>query len=45
MFFADFQGHPEDERVKRALQQLDERCTYVRLIGAYPEVSSEVDSR
>ena len=42
VFFVDFQGHPEDERVKRALEKLDERCTYVRLIGAYPEVSSEV---
>jgi chorismate mutase / prephenate dehydratase len=42
VFFVDFQGHPEDELVKRALEKLDERCTYVRLIGAYPEVSSEV---
>jgi chorismate mutase / prephenate dehydratase len=42
VFFVDLQGHPEDGRVKRALEKLDERCTYVRLIGAYPEVSSEV---
>ena len=42
VFFADFQGHPEDERVKTALAKLDERCTYVRLIGAYPEVSGQV---
>ncbi|CAN5221349.1 prephenate dehydratase [soil metagenome] len=38
VFFVDFQGHPEDERVKRALEKLAERCTYVGLIGAYPEV-------
>ena len=42
VFFADFQGHPEEDRVVRALKNLEERCTYVRLIGAYPEVSSEV---
>lgn len=41
VFFADLQGHPEDERVARALAALEERCTYVRLIGAYPEVRSE----
>jgi chorismate mutase/prephenate dehydratase len=42
VFFADFQGHPEEERVARALQALEEHCPYVSLIGAYPEVSSEV---
>ncbi len=42
VFFADFQGHPEEDRVVGALKNLEERCTYVRLIGAYPEVSSEV---
>jgi chorismate mutase / prephenate dehydratase len=42
VFFADFRGHPEEERVKRALAALEEHCPYVSLIGAYPEVSSEV---
>jgi chorismate mutase / prephenate dehydratase len=42
VFFADLQGHPEEERVKRALAALEEHCPYVALIGAYPEVSSEV---
>jgi chorismate mutase / prephenate dehydratase len=42
VFFADFQGHPEEERVSRALAALEEHCPYVSLIGAYPEVSSEV---
>jgi chorismate mutase/prephenate dehydratase len=42
VFFADFQGHPEEERVRRALADLEEHCPYVGLIGAYPEVSSEV---
>jgi chorismate mutase/prephenate dehydratase len=42
VFFADFQGHPEEERVERALAALEEHCPYVSLIGAYPEVSSEM---
>lgn len=40
VFFIDLQGHPEDEHVGRALAVLEERCTYVGLIGAYPEVDS-----
>ena len=42
VFFADFQGHPEEERVRNALEGLEEHCPYVSLIGAYPEVPSEV---
>ena len=42
VFFADFQGHPDEERVKGALEALEEHCPYVVLIGAYPEVPSEV---
>lgn len=41
VFFADFQGHPEEERVKRALAVLEEHCPYVELTGAYPDVSPE----
>lgn len=42
VFFADFRGHPEEERVSRALEGLEEHCPYVSLIGAYPEVPPEV---
>ena len=42
VFFADFLGHPEEDRVKRALEALEEHCPYVGVIGAYPEVSPEV---
>ena len=41
VFFADFQGHPEEERVQRALEDLEEYCPYVSLVGAYPEVLPE----
>ena len=39
VFFVDFEGHPDDEKVKRALTKLDEHTTYLTLIGAYPEIS------
>ena len=42
VFFADFDGHPEEERVQRALAALEEHCPYVSLIGAYPAASTEV---
>jgi chorismate mutase/prephenate dehydratase len=42
VFFADFQGHPEEERVARALEALEEYCPYVSVIGAYPEMPGEV---
>lgn len=41
VFFADFLGHPQEERVGRALESLEEHCPYVGLVGAYPEVSPE----
>ena len=41
VFFADFLGHPEEDRVKRALEALEEHCPYVSLIGAYPEISPD----
>src|SRR4051812_2050998 len=41
VFFADLQGHPEEERVARALKALEEHCPYVSLLGAYPEAPSE----
>jgi len=42
VFFADFEGHPEEERVQRALAALEEHCPYVSLIGAYPSVPTEM---
>jgi chorismate mutase / prephenate dehydratase len=42
VFFADFVGHPEEERVQRALEALEDHCPYVSLIGAYPAVPPEM---
>ncbi len=35
-FFVDFLGHAEDPPVKRALQELEDRCTYLKVLGSFP---------
>ena len=35
--FADFQGHENDEPVKRALEDLRKQSIYVNVLGSYPE--------
>ena len=36
VFFVDLEGHEEDERVKKALEELRERAKMVRVLGSYP---------
>ena len=36
VFFAEMEGHIADERVLEALEQLEELCTNVNVIGSYP---------
>ena len=36
VFFADLDGHPDDDGVARALNQLDDVCASVRVLGAWP---------
>ena len=36
VFFIDFEGHVSDANVERALQQLGERASYVKVLGSYP---------
>lgn len=36
VFFAEMDGHIADERVIVALEQLEESCRYVNVIGSYP---------
>ncbi len=36
-FFADIEGAPGDAGVDRALEELAFHCTYVRLLGSYPQ--------
>jgi chorismate mutase/prephenate dehydratase len=36
VFFVDFVGHKDDEAVKRALAELEEKCLFLRTLGSYP---------
>jgi len=35
-FFVDFVGHRLDKNVKRALNQLEDMCKYLKILGSYP---------
>ena len=35
-FYADIEGHPEDENVKLALEELDFFTDYIKILGTYP---------
>ena len=36
VFYADIKGHREDAQVAAALQELNERAAFVKIIGSYP---------
>ena len=35
-FFVDLEGHRLDSNVKRALDQLEDMCKYLKILGSYP---------
>lgn len=35
-FYAEIEGHPEDENVQRAMDELDHFTTEIRIMGTYP---------
>ena len=35
-FVVDFIGHQEDEKVRGALEHLEESCEQIRILGSYP---------
>ncbi len=35
-FFVDFEGHQLDTNVKKALNQLEGMCKYLKVVGSYP---------
>ena len=37
VFFADIEGHAEDEAVKKALSELEESAAMLKLLGSYPK--------
>ncbi len=40
LFFADVDGHVEDEPVKKALDQVRKRCDRLEVLGSYPKSES-----
>ncbi|MBP9855006.1 MAG: prephenate dehydratase [Candidatus Omnitrophica bacterium] len=37
-FFVDFEGHRSDRNVKLALNQLENMCKYLKIVGSYPSL-------
>jgi chorismate mutase/prephenate dehydratase len=37
VFFIDFEGFAEDEKVQAALKEMKEQCLFLRILGSYPE--------
>ena len=35
-FFVDLQGHRENAKVKKALEELKKQCMYLKVLGSYP---------
>ncbi|MEM0383820.1 MAG: prephenate dehydratase [Candidatus Caldarchaeum sp.] len=40
-FFVDFEGHQEDDKVRRALVELASLTTFVKVLGSYPRAQTE----
>ncbi|MER3423268.1 MAG: prephenate dehydratase [Nitrospiraceae bacterium] len=36
IFFVDVEGHIEEERVKKALDEVKNRCLFMKILGSYP---------
>jgi len=35
-FFVDILGHQDDYKIKKALSELERKCTYLKILGSYP---------
>lgn len=35
-FFVDISGHQDDEKVKKAINELERKCVYLKVLGSYP---------
>ena len=40
IFYVDFEGHVEDESSKGALEELQSRCAFLKILGSYPQSTS-----
>jgi chorismate mutase/prephenate dehydratase len=39
IFFVDVEGHMEEERVKKAIEEIKGRCLFMKVLGSYPSYS------
>ena len=42
-FFVDVEGHAQDAAVQRALEKLAEHCTFIAVLGSYPQSAGRED--
>jgi chorismate mutase/prephenate dehydratase len=40
-FFVDVDGHAEDEPLAKALAELQQHCSFVKILGSYPKTTSQ----
>jgi chorismate mutase/prephenate dehydratase len=39
-FFVDLKGHCQDEKIVTALKELGQHCSFVKILGSYPDMES-----
>jgi chorismate mutase/prephenate dehydratase len=44
VFFVDIAGHCKDDTVVQALEELQKHCTFVKILGSYPNTEAGKDS-
>ncbi len=37
IFYVDFEGHSDEDKVKEALSELDTKCAFLKILGSYPQ--------
>lgn len=40
VFYVDFEGHEEDESCRKALSELKEKTTFIKILGSYPRAET-----
>jgi prephenate dehydratase len=35
-FYVDFEGHIEEDNVIKAINNIEKKCTFVKILGSYP---------
>ncbi|HSG05018.1 MAG TPA: ACT domain-containing protein, partial [Nitrospiria bacterium] len=45
IFFVDLEGHQAEDRVREALDRLQENCVFMKILGSYPSGGTTPPSR